>query len=55
MLAHTFAGLSWRSLVGLEDERAAFDRFRAIRRQERKACLPLGEEPARVAVAGHAA
>jgi anaerobic magnesium-protoporphyrin IX monomethyl ester cyclase len=55
MLAHTFAGLSWRSLVGLEDERAAFDRFRAIRRRERNACLPLGEEPAPSAVAGHAA
>jgi hypothetical protein len=36
MLAHTFRGCSWKTLLGLEDERMAFDRYRAIRRQERK-------------------
>ncbi len=36
MLAHTFRGSSvWRSLLGLEDERKAFERYRAIRRAER--------------------
>jgi hypothetical protein len=37
MLRHTFAGTTLRSLVGLEDERRTFDRFRAIRRREREA------------------
>jgi len=37
MLAHTFRGSSlWRSLLGLEDERRAFERYRAIRRAERE-------------------
>jgi radical SAM superfamily enzyme YgiQ (UPF0313 family) len=36
MLAHTFRGSSWRSALGLEDERAAFQRYRAIRRRERE-------------------
>ena len=37
MLAHTFRGSSfWRSLLGLEDEREAFARYRAIRRAERE-------------------
>ena len=35
MLAHTFRGSSLRSLVGLEDERKAFARDRAIRKAER--------------------
>jgi hypothetical protein len=35
MLRHTLRG-SWRSLVGLESERAAFERYRAIRRAERE-------------------
>src|SRR5262245_36974490 len=35
MLAHTFRGSSWRSLVGLEDDRAVFDRYRALRQEER--------------------
>jgi anaerobic magnesium-protoporphyrin IX monomethyl ester cyclase len=35
MLAHTFAGTTLRSLVGLEDERAVFARFRAHRTMER--------------------
>jgi len=35
MIAHTFRGSSWRSLLGLEDEREAFARYKAIRRTER--------------------
>ncbi len=35
MLAHTFRGSSLRSLLGLEDERRAFARYRAIRARER--------------------
>jgi anaerobic magnesium-protoporphyrin IX monomethyl ester cyclase len=36
MLAHTFRGGNfWRSLLGLEDERRAFGRYRAIRKVER--------------------
>jgi radical SAM superfamily enzyme YgiQ (UPF0313 family) len=35
ILAHTFRGTSIKSLVGLEDERRAFERYRAIRRVER--------------------
>jgi radical SAM superfamily enzyme YgiQ (UPF0313 family) len=36
MLAHTFRGLSWRSLVGLESEHEVFDRYKAIRHAERR-------------------
>jgi anaerobic magnesium-protoporphyrin IX monomethyl ester cyclase len=35
MLAHTFRGCSWKTLLGLEDERLAFARYRAIRASER--------------------
>jgi radical SAM superfamily enzyme YgiQ (UPF0313 family) len=36
MLAHTFRGSSvWKSLLGVEDERRAFERYRAIRHAER--------------------
>jgi hypothetical protein len=35
MLKHTFRGSTLRSLVGLEDERRAFARYRAMRRAER--------------------
>jgi radical SAM superfamily enzyme YgiQ (UPF0313 family) len=35
MLAHTFRGSTWRSALGLEDEHAAFRRYRAIRSRER--------------------
>ena len=34
MLAHTLRG-SWRALLGLESERRAFERYRAIRKAER--------------------
>lgn len=36
MLAHTFRGGSLRSLLGLEDERRAFERYRALRKAERQ-------------------
>ena len=36
MLAHTFRGLSWRSLVGLDTARDVFRRYRAIRDRERQ-------------------
>jgi radical SAM superfamily enzyme YgiQ (UPF0313 family) len=35
MLAHTFRGSTLSSLLGLEDERAAFSRYRALRAAER--------------------
>jgi radical SAM superfamily enzyme YgiQ (UPF0313 family) len=35
MLAHTFRGTTWRSLVGLESARDVFKRYRAIRERER--------------------
>ena len=35
MLLHTFRGCTWRTLLGLEDERKAFARYRAIRARER--------------------
>jgi radical SAM superfamily enzyme YgiQ (UPF0313 family) len=36
MLAHTFRGLSWRSLLGMESEHVVFARYKEIRRLERK-------------------
>jgi len=36
MLAHTFRGSGVRSVLGLEDERKAFDRYKVIRRDERE-------------------
>jgi radical SAM superfamily enzyme YgiQ (UPF0313 family) len=36
MLAHTFRGCTWRTLLRLEGEDAAFARYRAIRRAERQ-------------------
>ena len=36
MLAHTFRGSSIRSALKLEDERKAFERYKAIRRAERE-------------------
>jgi radical SAM superfamily enzyme YgiQ (UPF0313 family) len=35
MIGHTLRG-SWRSILGLESERKAFERYRAIRRRERE-------------------
>jgi hypothetical protein len=36
MLAHTFTGTSVRSILGLEDERAVFERYRVERRRARE-------------------
>jgi radical SAM superfamily enzyme YgiQ (UPF0313 family) len=36
MLQHTFRGSTWRTWCGLESERAAFRRYKAIRRAERE-------------------
>jgi radical SAM superfamily enzyme YgiQ (UPF0313 family) len=36
MLGHTFRGVSWRSLVGLESARDVFVRYKGIRRMERR-------------------
>jgi anaerobic magnesium-protoporphyrin IX monomethyl ester cyclase len=36
MLAHTFTGTTMRSMLGLEPERAAFERFRSARRKARE-------------------
>lgn len=44
MLRHTFAGTTWRSIAGLEDERRTFERFREIRRRERDVLCRLDEE-----------
>ena len=35
MMAHTFRGNSVRSMLGLEDERKAFQRYKQIRERER--------------------
>ena len=45
MLAHTFAGSSVRSMLGLESERAVFDRFKQQRRRERAIATAV-DEPA---------
>ena len=39
MLAHTFRGSSWRSWLGLEDERTVFARYKTIRREERESVV----------------
>jgi len=36
MLTHTFRGCTLRSVLGLEDERRAFERYKAIRHGERE-------------------
>jgi anaerobic magnesium-protoporphyrin IX monomethyl ester cyclase len=36
MFSETFRGCTFRSLLGLEDERKAFQRYKAIRKQERE-------------------
>ncbi|MGE5813542.1 MAG: B12-binding domain-containing radical SAM protein [Acidobacteriota bacterium] len=35
MFAHTFRGCSWRTMFGVEDERVAFRRYKALRTRER--------------------
>jgi len=49
MLAHTFAGTSVRSMIGLESDRAVFARYRERRRRDRQAILaPSQARPAGV-------
>jgi radical SAM superfamily enzyme YgiQ (UPF0313 family) len=36
LLTHTFRGCTWRSALGLEDDRRAFERYKAIRHHERQ-------------------
>ncbi len=36
MLAHTFRGSTWKSVLGLESDREAFRRYKAIRARERE-------------------
>lgn len=36
MMGHTFRGSSWKTWLGLESERVAFERYKAIRRTERE-------------------
>jgi hypothetical protein len=40
MCRHTFRGSTWRTWLGLESEREAFKRYRAIRRAEREYLPP---------------
>lgn len=47
MFTHTFRGSSWRTWVGLEDARAAFRRYRAIRGEEREYLPPSLDPPQR--------
>ena len=47
MFGHTFRGCTWKTLVGLEDERAAFARYRAIRARERNYLGDAGPDDTR--------
>ena len=47
MMAHTFAGTSLRSMLGLEDDRTVFARYRQRRRQERESYTTGDAEPQR--------
>jgi hypothetical protein len=51
MLAHTFRGTTWRTWLGLESERAAFERYREIRRKEREYLPAVALDDAPPAVA----
>jgi radical SAM superfamily enzyme YgiQ (UPF0313 family) len=44
MFAHTFRGSTWRTWLGLEPEREAFERYRGLRRREREYVPPAGRE-----------
>jgi anaerobic magnesium-protoporphyrin IX monomethyl ester cyclase len=44
MFGHTFRGCTWRTLIGLEDERDAFRRYRTIRQREREYLAEMPEE-----------
>jgi hypothetical protein len=45
MCRHTFRGSTWRTWLGLESEREAFKRYRAIRRAEREYLPPEDTTP----------
>jgi hypothetical protein len=47
MLAHTFTGTTLRSALGLEDERAVFERFRARRADQRREASGVPPDHAR--------
>ena len=51
MLAHTFRGSSFRSMLGLESERAVFERYRELRRRERDYLPSVSSGPPEVALA----
>jgi radical SAM superfamily enzyme YgiQ (UPF0313 family) len=56
MLAHTFRGMTWRSMLGLENSRDVFRRYKAMRARERVYLdtpdpLPAGAEHTGVATA----
>ena len=44
MFQHTFRGSTWRTMLGLEDERDAFRRYRALRKVERDFLAELPTE-----------
>ena len=52
MLGHTFRGSSWRTWLGIESERRAFERYRAIREAERDYLPSVPLTPALEAVPG---
>jgi len=45
MLAHTFRGSTWRSVLGLEDDHAVFRRYKARRAVEREYVPELATAP----------
>jgi radical SAM superfamily enzyme YgiQ (UPF0313 family) len=47
MLAHTFAGTSIRSMLGLEEQKRVFERYRSTRRRERAYVELPAEVPSR--------
>ena len=44
MFAHTFRGATWRTWMGLEDEREAFARYKILRRRNGSTC-PRPQRP----------
>jgi anaerobic magnesium-protoporphyrin IX monomethyl ester cyclase len=49
MFAHTFRGCTWKTFLGWEDERKAFQRYRALRQAERNVEPPIGVEAEQLA------
>ncbi len=46
MFQHTFRGATWKTMVGLEDERVAFRRYKELRKRERDFLPELATPPA---------